>query len=86
MKLVSRYGAVFGLKEGVAFQYKHFGIDYRIFVIERTEGFTWELSRNYSSYGNRYEVIYVDDEIIYKSVEAAKRAAYRALKLETSGS
>lgn len=82
MKLISQYDAIFGEKVGVAFDYKDYCIDYRIFVINNDKGFTWELLKNISSYKNRYENIAFDDETFYKTVEAAKRAAYKSLKLE----
>ncbi len=82
MRLISKHNISIGQKEGVAFNYKNFGIDYRIFVLRSEKGFTWEIFKNISSYGNRYETIYLDDETFYKTVEAAKRAAYKSLKLE----
>lgn len=80
MKLQDTYEATFGAKTGTAFDYKDCGLDYRIFVTKNGDGFQWELLENKSSYGNRYETIAFDDETVYKTVEAAKRAALRTYK------
>lgn len=80
MKKVNEYKAIFGERDGIAFDYKSYVIDYRIFVFPLNDGFQWEILENKSSYKNRWERIQWDDETEYGTSESSKRAAYKILK------